>query len=108
MAEENTQIIQGEIILILEKWERTSRAQFEAKKMLFIYLTRYKEVGRDATTLLQFKGKGIPLTQEVKILRVILNKELQFKVYLADKAGKATKVALALYRLKGLQSKSVK
>jgi hypothetical protein len=39
---------------------------------------------------------------------VILDKELRFKVYLVDKAGKATKVALALRRLKGLQSKSVK
>ena len=37
-----------------------------------------------------------------------LNKELRFKAHLEDKAGKATKVALALRRLKGLQSKSVK
>jgi len=51
---------------------------------------------------LQFKGKGIPLTQDIKILRVILNKELRFKVYLVDKAGKVTKVVLALRRLKGL------
>ena len=36
------------------------------------------------------------------------DKELRFKAHLADKAGKATKVALALRRLKGLQSKSVK
>ena len=39
---------------------------------------------------------------------MILDKELRFKVYLADKAGKAIKVALALCRLKGLQPKSVK
>ena len=78
------------------------------KKMLFIHLTRYKEAGRDATTPLQFKGKGIPPTQEVKILGVTLVKELRFKAHLADKAGKATKVALVLYRLKGLQLKSVK
>jgi len=45
---------------MLKKWERTSGAQFEVKKILFIYLTRYKETGRDATMLLQFKGKGIP------------------------------------------------
>jgi hypothetical protein len=61
MVEENTQIIQGKIILMLKKWERTSRAQFKAKKTLFIHLTRYKEAGRDTTTPLQFKGKGIPL-----------------------------------------------
>ena len=39
---------------------------------------------------------------------MILNKELRFKVHLIDKVGKATKVVLALRRLKGLQSKSVK
>jgi len=39
---------------------------------------------------------------------MILDKELWFKVYLVDKAGKATKVALVLRRLKGLQFKSVK
>jgi len=37
-----------------------------------------------------------------------LNKELRFKVHLADKAGKAAKVALALRRMKGLQPKAVK
>ena len=39
---------------------------------------------------------------------MILNKELRFKAHLVDKAGKATKVALVLHKLKGLQSKSVK
>jgi len=39
---------------------------------------------------------------------VILNKELWFKAHLVNKVGKATKVALVLRRLKGLQSKSVK
>ena len=37
-----------------------------------------------------------------------LDKELQFKVYLADKAGKAIKVVLALRKLKGLQFKNIK
>ena len=36
------------------------------------------------------------------------NKELQFKAYLVDKVGKAIKVVLVLYKLKGLQFKSVK
>jgi len=61
---------------MFKKWERTSKAQFKVKKMLFIYLTRYKKTGKNTTILLQFKGKGIPLTQDIKILRVILNKEL--------------------------------
>jgi hypothetical protein len=57
---------------------------------------------------LQFKAKEIPLTDEVKILEIILDKEICFKTHLADKAGKATKVALALHRLKGLWLKAVR
>jgi hypothetical protein len=58
--------------------------------------------------LLWFKDKEILPTDKVKILRVTLNKELRLKAHLADKAGKATKTALALRRLKGLHPKSVK
>jgi hypothetical protein len=47
-------------------------------------------------------------TDKVKLLGVTLDKELRFKVHLADKAGKATRVALALRRMKGLQPKAVK
>ena len=77
---------------MLERWERTSGAQFEAAKTSFIHLTRYKAAGRD----------------KVKILGVTLDKELRFKVHLADKVGKATRTALALRRMKGLQPKAVK
>jgi hypothetical protein len=59
-------------------------------------------------TPLRFKGKEISSTDKVKILEITLDKEVQFKAHLADKAGKATKVALALWRMKGLQPKAVK
>jgi hypothetical protein len=107
-AEDNTQIIQNEVIPMLKKWEHTSGAKFEAEKTFFIHLIRYKEASRDTNTPLRFKGEEISPTAKVKILRVTLDKELRFKAYLADKAGKATKVALALRRLKGLQPKSIK
>jgi hypothetical protein len=45
---------------------------------------------------LRFKEKDILLTDKIKILEITLDKEVQFKTHLADKAGKATKVALAL------------
>ena len=107
-AEENTRILQDEVVPMLEKWERTSGAQFEAAKTSFIHLTRYKIAGRDSTTPLRFKRQDIVPTNKVKLLGVTLDKELRFKVHLADKAGKATKVALALRRMKGLQPKAVK
>jgi len=53
-------------------------------------------------------SKGDPPNGKSQTPWVTLDKELWFKVHLADKAGKATKVALALRRLKGLQPKSVK
>jgi hypothetical protein len=55
-AEENTQVIQDKVVPMLEKWERTGGAQFEAAKTSFIHLTRYKAAGRDSITPLQFKG----------------------------------------------------
>jgi hypothetical protein len=93
---------------MLEKWERTSGAQFAAAKTSFIHLTRYKAAGRDSMTPLRFKENEIPPTDKVKILGVTLDKEMRFKTHLADKAGKAVKVNLALHRLKGLQPKAVK
>jgi hypothetical protein len=59
-------------------------------------------------TPLLFKEKEIQPTDKIKILGVTLDKEVRFKTHLADKAGKATKVALALRRMKGLQLKAVK
>jgi hypothetical protein len=54
-AEENTQVIQDKVVPILEKWERTSGARFEAAKTSFIHLTRYRAAGRDSTTPLRFE-----------------------------------------------------
>jgi len=107
-AEENTRILQNEVVPRLEKWERTSGAVFDAEKTSFIHLTRYKGAVRESTTALRFKEKEILPTNEVKLLGVTLDKGLRFKAHLAHKAGKATKVALALRRLKGLRPKTVK
>jgi hypothetical protein len=106
-AEENTRTIQDEVVPMLETWERTSGAQFEVAKTSFIHLTRYKAAGRDSAAPLRFKGQDIAPTDKVKLLGVTLDKELRFKVHLADKAGKATKAALALRRMKGLPPKAV-
>src|SRR5579862_3902353 len=107
-VEENTRVIQNEVIPMLEKWERTSGEQFEAAKTSFIHFTRYKAAGRDSAIPLRFKGKEIAPTDSVKILGVTLDKKLRFKTHLANKVSKATKVALALCKLKGLQPKAVK
>jgi len=81
---------------------------FNTKKTSFIHLTRYKGAARESTTALRFKENKIQPTNEVKLLRLTLDKELRFKTHLANKASKATKAALALRRLKGLRPKTVK
>jgi hypothetical protein len=97
-AEENTQVIQEEVVPMLEEWQRTNRAQFEAAKtsLTILHDTRLQV----ETKPLRFEGGEIALTDKVKLLGATLDKEMWFKTYLADKAGKATKVALTL---KGLQ-----
>jgi hypothetical protein len=85
-----------------------SRVQFEVAKISFIHFIHYKVVGKDSAIPLQIKGKEIAPINSIKILGVTLDKELWFKTHLVDKASKATKVTLALYRLKGLQPKVVK
>ena len=62
----------------------------------------YKAAGRGSTALLPFKGQNMVRTDKVKLLSVTLDRELRFKVHLADKAGKATKAALALSRMRRL------
>jgi hypothetical protein len=78
------------------------------RKTSFIHLTRHKEAGRDDNTPLRFKNNEISPTDKVKLFGVTVDKELRFKAHLADKAGKATKTALALRRFEGLHPKSVK
>ena len=90
------------------KWERTSRAQFKVVKTSFIHFTQYKAADRDNIILLQFKENEILSTDKIKILEITLNKEVQFKTHLADKASKAIKVTLVLCRMKRLQLKVVK
>jgi hypothetical protein len=65
-------------------------------------------VGRACTTPLRFKGQEIAPTDKVKLLEVTLDKQVRFNTHLADKASKATRVALALLKMKGLQPKAVK
>tara|TARA_R110002003_G_scaffold200_3_gene15679 strand:+ start:15483 stop:15770 length:288 start_codon:yes stop_codon:yes gene_type:complete len=70
-ADENTQRIQDEVVSMLERWEGTSGAEFEVAKTSFIYLTRYKDAGRDSAVPLRFKGKEIVPTDKVKIFGVL-------------------------------------
>jgi hypothetical protein len=60
---------------MLEKWERTSGAVFDAKKTSFTYLTRYKDAAKESTVALRFKDK-ILLENKVKLLGVTFSKKV--------------------------------
>ena len=107
-AADNTRRIQEEILPVLEKWERESGAVFEASKTAFIHFTRVKTALRDDSQPLQFKGNLIEPTTAVKILGVLFDQDLRFKLHVSKVAGKAYKAALALKRLKGLRSSSAR
>jgi hypothetical protein len=51
-ADGKTRSIQNEVVPLLEKWERTSGAVFDAKNASFIHLTRCKGAARESTTAL--------------------------------------------------------
>ena len=51
---------------------------------------------------MQFMGCTINLTDTVKVLRVVLNSQLQFKQHAAQAAKRGEKAALALKRMVGL------
>ena len=107
-AEENTRLIQNDILPVLETWEKESGAIFESSKTAFIHFTRNKGQERDSDKPLTFKGEEIAPQQEVKLLGLIMDKELRFRTHVAAKAAKAFKAALALKRLKGLRPSSIR
>jgi hypothetical protein len=59
-----------------------------------------KTASRLSSTLVIVKGKAVALKPIVKILKVILDLELQYKSYIAKTATKGLKAALALKRLR--------
>ena len=107
-AADNTKRIQEDILPVLKKWERESGAVFEASKTAFIHFTRVKSETRDDTQSLQFKDTLIEPTTVVKILGVLFDQGLRFKLHVSKVAGKAYKAALALKRLKGLRPSSIR
>jgi len=65
---------------MLEKWERTSGAEFEAEKTSFIYLIRSKEAGKDITTPLRFRGKEVLPQKRLRFLVCWCSCALESKV----------------------------
>lgn len=106
-AKLNTQKIQREVLLRLDKWRKDNGAVFEASKTEFIYFTR--NLNKNSAMPLTMEGATILLKDKVKLLGVILDEKLIFKDHIVEKAAyKGTVAALALKRLKALRPKTAR
>ena len=70
---------------------------FEGEKTILVYFTRNTD--QTNTTPFIIKGKTVILGHTVKILRVVIDAELQYKQYVAKAATKGLIAAMALKRL---------
>jgi ribonuclease HI len=104
-AEENTKIIQTVIIPMLEKWEIESGALFEPSKTQFTHFTRDKNNGRLSETAILFKRSKVAPAASVKILGVVMDQQLRYKLHGARAAKRGLIAATALRRLRGLLPK---
>ena len=98
-ARENRFKIQ-EIIQRATEWERRSGATFEPEKTAYIHFTRNRE--RQDNTPVTVGGKEIQPSEEVKILGVIMDKELRYRQHIHRAAARGVQAALALKRLHSL------
>ena len=99
--DKNTTKLQQKVIPRAEEWERSSGATFQPKKTAFIHFLRKPRLLPNNT--LSIKGAHIPPTDWVKILGVVMDQELCFKLHAARAAKRGLCVAMALKCLKGLR-----
>jgi len=78
-------------------WERRSGATFEGKKTVLIHFTR--NGARLSNVTVNIKGQEVQPATEVKLLGVVMDRELRYRNHMALAATKGLKVAMALKRL---------
>jgi len=94
------------VVTKARQWERTSGATFEADKTTFIHFPRTAARRSDAALIV--KKEEIRPRTEIKILGVILDQALRYKLHVARASKRGTRIALALKRIKGLRPKTAK
>ena len=78
-------------------WERRSDATFEGKKTMLIHFTRND--ARLSNVTVNIKRQEVQSVTEVKLLGVVMNRELRYRNHMALAVTKGLKVAMALKRL---------
>lgn len=105
---QNIAKLQAQVILHLEKWVYQSGAVFNPEKTVLVHFTRNKtKLEEDDRMLIHIKfgQETVKAQLEVKILGVILDQKLSYKLHIAQAAKKGIKAALAIKRLRNLRPK---
>ena len=105
-AEENLAKIQSEDIPRIEAWARRTGSCFAAEKTELIHITRKrKEQGQGHIVM---NGKVIEPSTTAKLLGVIFDHELRWKVHVQQAVKRATQVNIALGGLRQLRPEQMR
>lgn len=107
-ADRNLATIQNKIIPHAIKWAADTRATFDPQKTALIHFARKKTKTPHPQNAIQFMGNSIAPTDQLKLLGVIFDPKLQFKLYITRAVTRGMKQALALNRLKGLRPRAAR
>ena len=107
-SEENTTRIQESVIPRLESWEASSGATFEADKTQFIHFPPRREGTEVSSTPICFKNEEVKPMGQVKILGLIMDQKLSYRIHLTEVAERARNAALAIKRLRGLRASTAR
>ena len=99
----NAATIQSGIIPFVELWAASSGASFNPGKTAFIHFSRKTHMFLPQRPI-SMQGITTPPSDCVKILGVLMDRKLNFKLHCAAASIKGIEAALALKRMKGLPS----
>ena len=98
----NTEAIQQRIVPLLETWERTSGATFDAAKTQLLHATRNSANNMEGESIV-FKDMQVKPSATIKLLGVRFDSALRFQDHIATVSAKATRAAMQLKRLRSLR-----
>jgi hypothetical protein len=86
------------IVREAEEWERRSGASFEGEKTCLVHYTRNQQ--KEDEGPITVKGQAVHPMDEMKVLGVLMDKQLRYKRHIANTAARGMRAAMALRRLK--------
>ena len=105
---ENLERIENEVITRVVRWAQASGATFEKTKTELIHFTRNLNINPRPYQAIQFEDSFIAPQDLVKLLGVILDKQLRMKEHVSNAASKAISQFLAFERLPGIKQKAIR